>query len=230
MAQSAKYYYKGKEYTLQELYKQCIADIPFLTFKSRIDKGWDVEIALLLGNAKSGKRKYEYRHYWTHSTIFCYKHKGDCANCTIMPEDMKYKCRAKYIIPKILEHYGAPNYDNFHYVISTGTKYDVLNSIYEVKELLSFPPEKQQELLEFWQNTKFTIQNEQEKQDEFYRVLRRYLNTCSISEATRQTGISRPVIFNVKIGKKIKLKAVIEKAEKFLQDNNLYELYKEETC
>ena len=233
MAQLANiYFYEGKEYTAKELYKQCTASIPFATFSSRLRHGWDIEIALLLGNAKQGHRQTDYRHFWTQSTIFCYKHKGDCKNCTILPEDMKHRCKAKYIIPKILEHFGVPDYNNLNYTISTELEYDILNSFYEVKELLKYPPEKQKELKEYWQSPERINERirAQEPENEFYRVLMCYLDTMSIAEASRRMGISCPSLYNVKAGKHFKQKTTIDKAEKFLQDNNLYEIYKEEKC
>ena len=57
-----KYFYNGKEYTAKELYKYCRKDITYAAFKSRLNNGWDIEMALIF-KANPGN-KAEMRNYY----------------------------------------------------------------------------------------------------------------------------------------------------------------------
>lgn len=222
------YFYEGKEYTIKELYEKfCRKDIHFETFKSRLKRGWDVDFSLVF-KAKNMDRSQK-RSYWTISSLYCYKNKGDCANCTVMPEDMKEDCKAKYLIPKILQLYGEPSYDNLTYSIGVETDLNSISLFWGIKDLLKLPQEKRQELIDYWQSPERELERvkQLEPPNELYKVLLCYLNTKTAKEASKELGVSYPVIWNVKNGKKMKQKSVIAKVNKFLKKNGYYEKYKE---
>jgi hypothetical protein len=223
-----KYFYNGEEYTAKELYKYCRKDITYAAFKSRLNNGWDIEMALIF-KANPGN-KAELRNYWTISSIYCFKKKGDCASCRVVPEDMKENCQAKYAVPKILSIYGEPNFDNICYNISLERGFSSVDFLEEVKEYLKSTLEQKQELIDYWKSPEREIEraNMLEPPNKFYKVLLCYLNKHPLKEAVAKMRISYPVLYNVKRGGQIKQKNVMAKADKFLKKHGYYELYKEE--
>ena len=82
---------------------------------------------------------------WSVSAIECYRIGGTCSKCDIMPEDMKKKCKLRFVIVDLVRRLGAPvvkeDYEMIYYMDKyklriTQTELDVLKLlIYPNKEI-----------------------------------------------------------------------------------------------
>lgn len=104
----------GETHTVQEWAD--IKGVTYATLNARIRRNIPMEYWF---TAKIPHKKHEYPcrkgnrnrmpYTWSVSAQECYHSGCRCSTCTMMPEDLKHKCRMKNMVRELVRLYGAPN-------------------------------------------------------------------------------------------------------------------------
>ena len=107
------YTYNGESHTIKEWAE--IKGISYATLQARIKRNlpqevWFIDKIPSRPHNKPGRKDNRNRmpYTWSVSAQECYHSGCRCSTCTMMPEDLKSKCRMKNMVRELVRLYGAP--------------------------------------------------------------------------------------------------------------------------